>query len=217
MKTDLITSIIELIKSEEERRNDNLPRDNPDLTCDQWIFDDLPILNGHYLLVLVLVWHEIEKELLRLAARADENATIKISRQDYREEVKRLRGIGNKKRWTTIEGRLHIKSFDDHEILDVLRLVVNCYKHDPSDRPDDELLKKLALDTGTPYAPLAESFAFQKALARFVGIDEDSGYSEIAKKFVLSSRQFLREVKMGASLRPFKRETVSFRPSDAER
>jgi hypothetical protein len=49
--------------------------------------------------------------------------------------------------------------------METLRLLANCDKHNPSEEPEEQLLKHLALDESVPYAPLAESNSLREALA----------------------------------------------------
>lgn len=163
-------------------------------------------------MLLVTLGHQIERELLGLAARAGQDSE-EISRQQYEENIKKFRkGIG----WNWQEIRQRLKLKEEPESIIVLRFLSNCYKHDPSFLPDEELLNSLSLPTGVNYARLPESDDLREGLAKFIGLYGNADYCDIADKFIEIAADFLKEVESQANLSKFN-WVVSIDPDDAAR
>jgi hypothetical protein len=121
---------------------------SPEAACDQQTFYDTPFVNELYLLVLLFIWHKIEKEIVNIAALSAERDDSPISRDDYRNEVVRLAKLRHEKRKKEL-GELLPLDQHDWALLDLLRLLANSYKHDPFDKPSKNLLKRLRIDAKT--------------------------------------------------------------------
>ena len=98
--------------------------------------------------------------------------------------------------------------------MKALRLLANSYKHDPSMEPIDELLNKLNLQTGVNYAPLPESDALREGLAELIGLGKDTGYCDIAVRFVDIASDFLGNVQSRTRVSQVKWGPVSLKPKD---
>lgn len=181
MDTQLAKSVIGVIRQEKSRRQSLLREQDPDFAYDQWLFRDVPFIAELCLMVLVALRHEVERELVRLAARAADNA-VEISPQQYRGRIAGLRkGLGWD--WDKIEVRLNLKCCQGHRQVEALRLLANSYKHDLSSEPGEALLKFLNLETGVPYVPLCDIGAVQENLALLIGLESEADYCDIAERF----------------------------------
>lgn len=213
MNTRILRDIIALIRTEQERRS--LLLKDQDYAYDHWIFWDEPFLNELCLMFLVTLWHKVEREIDRLAARSADNGE-EIRDQQYQERPKQPKK--GKEYWEGIKKRLTPESRDKWDKLDALRLLANSYKHDLLTKPGRELLDKLQLNRGLPYAPLPESCEFRKGLAKFIGLEEKAGYCDIAESFVDISNDVVEEIKRWprTKLNKDKPGGVSLKPSDFE-
>jgi len=146
---------------------------------------DQKFLNEFYLLVLVFVWHQSEKDLVQLAARADETLTTELTADEYKEDVLRL---SRPRSWFEISGRLGPgPEISQYRVCwDILRPSVNLYKHGPFDKPNEDLLRNLGLDPAENYASLADSGDVREALCSELGFPKDERYSGIADAFIQS-------------------------------
>jgi len=102
--------------------------------------------------------------------------------------------------WTEINARLKLKSCEGERQIEALRLLANSYKHDPSKKPDEDLLKLLNLETGVTYAPLAESDGLREGLASFISLERDADYCDIAETFVTIVDRFIDDVQKKTQL-----------------
>lgn len=192
MEFDILKDMINVIRKEENLRASQLPDNEPDIAYDQWLFTDGPFVNELCLLILVGLRHRLERVLVNFAARAADNGKD-IDSQQYTERVKEIQD-GKKINWKIIETRLQCKTCNEWPAIEILRLLANSYKHDPSGAPSKELLKCLELDTNLNYAPLPESQLLQETLATFVGLHANAGYCDISVSFVDSANRFLDNV-----------------------
>lgn len=189
-------AFIKLVASEYDRRQSLLPEnDNSGLAYDQWMFTDLPFLHDLCVLYLIAVRHHIERRLLHFATRATEHGS-RIKKSDYESRQKQLLTLPQGKRWKEIEKRLTPNRCARYSSVEALRLLANSYKHDPLLRPDKELLGHLQLDTNLSYAPIPESLALQKGLARVVGLADDAHFLKITQKFIDHTEEFLKDVEV---------------------
>jgi hypothetical protein len=200
METAVFKEMIAVVRTEQQRRAD------ADRSTDE------PFFNEHCLMLLVALWHQVERELVALAARAADDGK-EISRERYQKNVHRLQEElrkSAKQGWKTIGGRLSHKSCQEYTHMEVLRSLANSYKHHPSMKPNDELLKLLKKellkltkqDTGVNYGRLPDSWMLQQALAAFVGLDRCAAYCDIAEQLVDKASAFLEDVRSRAKVSP---------------
>lgn len=215
MNTKLIKSLVEFVKAEEESRAIARESMSPEAAYDNAIFYDNPLTNELYLLILLFMWHDIEKEILLASARSAVQNSDPISRNDFRSEVERLAGLSFEKRRIEIEKRLPVVDRNSWDLLDLLRLLANSFKHDPFDKPDHRLLNYLSLAPNVNYATLAESGAVRYGLGRFLGIGDDASFAEIVEEIRKRCDRILFSVHAG--IRPFQHERVSLNPNTFER
>jgi hypothetical protein len=221
MGIGILKEMIDVIRAEQQRRASLLTDEDPNFAYDHWLFKDEPFVNELCLMLMVTLNHQVERELVGLAARADEGGK-EISGQQYQVKVKQLRKTNRKGKnigwdWKAISKRLKPKSCEKYKFIEALRLLSNSYKHDPSMEPDEKLLKKLNLETGVNYAPLPESDTLRKGFADFFGLGKDADYCDIAERFVDIAGDFLAEVKSRTKLSKVKWGAVSLNPNDFAR
>lgn len=216
METRIWKDMIAVIRIEQQRRASLLTDEDPDFADDQWLFTDEPFVNELCLMLLVALRHQVEREQVRLAARAADGGK-EISREKYQEKVREVREKLRKDGWKKISSELNLKSCEGYTCMEALRQLVNLYKHDPSMEPDEKLLKLLKLETGVNYLPLPESHKLQKGLAAFIDLGKDAAYCDIVERFVDIAIGFLADVPRQVNVSPVKKGTVSFNPKDAAR
>jgi hypothetical protein len=215
METAIFEEIIGLIKREKQRREWLLKGKDPDFAQDQWLFTDAPFVNELYLMLLITLRHQVERELVCLAARAVDDEP-EISHITYLERLEQLRNeVRKPKNWDKkIEERLNLQSFREYLCIEILRLLSNSYKHNQFMEPDIYLLAQISLDSKINYASLPESDAFRKGLAEFIGLEKDADYCEITFRFVDIACKFLTKVEMLPGLSRVRPGTVSLNPKD---
>lgn len=217
MNTKLIRALVEFVKTEEQSRATARESMPPEAAYDHAMFYDNPLTHELYFLVLLFMWHDIEKEIVLASARSGEQDSGPMSRDDFRKEVERLAGLSFDKRRIEIEKRLPTLDRTSWELLDLLRLVANSFKHDPFDKPNHRLLKHLSLAPNMNYATLAESGAVRYGLARLLGIGDDAPFAEIVEEIRKRCDRIVFMLHTGIHLRAFKDERVSLNPSTFER
>jgi hypothetical protein len=196
MDTRLSREVLNIIKSERSRRRELLAEADSEYAYDKWHFEDLPFVNELCLTLLVAVLHQIERKMVLLAARVTHD-TAPISEQIYRERVRQRREEFRRKKMWHIASELGLCVPD---WLEALRLLANCYKHDPMARPDEDLLKhlKLPLSPTAPlvdsYAPMVESEFFLNGLAAFLGIGDSADYCAVTEELISRADQFMTDV-----------------------
>ncbi|MGH9733809.1 MAG: hypothetical protein ACRD8A_04375 [Candidatus Acidiferrales bacterium] len=168
MDLQIARGILDLVRTEGQRRL-ALKGEPADSAYDQWLFEDEPFLNDVCLLLLVAVRHHVERELALLAACAVARVGPSISRHQYLRNVLSTRRKGG---WKDVEIALNLQSFPEWgSAMETLRLLANCVKHEPTQEPDEELLRHLKLPLKPPgkfnvsYAPIPESSCFKEGLA----------------------------------------------------
>jgi hypothetical protein len=216
MNKKLIRSLVEFVKTEERNRATARESMSPEAAYDHAIFYDNPLTNELYLLVLLFMWHDIEKEIVLASARSGVQDSSPISRDDFRKEVERLAGLTFEKRRIEIEKRLPTIDRPSWDLLDLLRLLANSFKHDPFDKPDHRLLGRLSLAPNMNYATLAESGAVRYGLGRFLGIGDDVSFAEIVEEIRKRCGRILLMLQAGTLSRPFKPERMSLNPDSFE-
>ena len=207
--------MITVIRTEEERRVSLLTDKDPNFAYDQWVFKDEPFVNELCLMLLVALRHQIERELIGLAARAADDGK-EISVKQYQEKVKQLRK-GKVWDWKEIRNRLKLESCEGYASMEALRLLANSYKHGPSMEPGEDLLKWLNLETGVIYAPFPESDTLREGFAAFSGLGKGATYCDIVDRFVDIASDFLAKVQSRTTLNRVKRGAASLNPIDFAR
>jgi hypothetical protein len=140
-----------------------------------------------------------------------------MTRDDYRKEVERLGSLDGRTSKKEIERLLPRLDKGAWDLLDVLRLLANSFKHDPFDKPSEVLLKRLGLPKNMNYGSLAESGAVRFGLGQFLGIGDDAEFSEIVDAVRKSCDRILFMLQAGTPLRRFESERVSLNPRTFER
>jgi hypothetical protein len=212
MESNVLKEVIAVIRGEQKRRASIIKGEGEDFAYDQWQFIDKPFVNELCLMLLVTLRHQVERELVSLAARAAQKDE-EISGEQYRENVDQLRK-GKGWNWHEIINRLQTESIEQYPIMEALRLLANSYKHDPSMSPDKDLLRLLDLTTEKRYASLPESDLFQGGLAVFIGLGEDADYCDIAERFVNIASEFTSTVQSRIKLSRVKRGPISLHGRD---
>ena len=172
------------------------------------------------LLVLVALHHQVERELVFLAARANAGPTItsKQYQRNVKDQREKLRSPQGKRELIVT---LTLKSFPEWDkSMETLRLLANCFKHDPRQQPDEALLKHLNLPNVDRlkqlkplmdgYLPLPESSSFKEGLSASVNLPKDADYCAIANRFADLAGQFLEDVRQSTSLARITGRKVSF-------
>ncbi len=217
MKPTLISSLVGLVKEEEQRRESARSSMTVDAALESVILRDGPLTNGLYIFVLLLMWHEIEKELVLFAARSAWKDESPITHDDFKDEVVRLGALRASERKKELKKLLPALDTRAWDLLDVLRLLANSLKHNPFDKPTGTLLKRLGFPENTNCASLSESGLLQFGLGRFLGIGETATFSEIVDEVSKSCNRILFLLQTGR-LRPFDMsERVSLDPETFER
>lgn len=205
MDFETAKAMIDVVKSERQRRADRLRNEDPEFAGDHWLFTDEPFANDMCLMVLVAVWHQVERELVWLAACVTKDGKS-ISREQYKKNVQRERKLYVKDRGKMIE-KLTLDSFPEWKSsMKALHLLANCFKHDPAQQPNKSLLMHLNLPLKpsrrltVSYAPLSESSCFRDGLAAYLNLPKDADYCVIAKTFVDLADRFLKSVRQRTRL-----------------
>jgi hypothetical protein len=218
MDTKVAKDTIKVIRKEQKRRWSRLP-DHQDAAYDQWLFIDEPFVNDLYLMLLVAIRHQVERELVRLAAQMTGDGKA-LSREQYQTRIQdERRLLRNKDGWKKLVAKLKLKSCAEWDTsMESLRLLANSYKHEPSGRPDNKLLKHLKLDLKRKYAPLPESSCVREGLAVSINLQKNADYGDIAEGLLKRSDRFLAAVKQQSGLSEVKSSgrLQSFSPDDFE-
>lgn len=212
MRIDIMKEIIEIIRKEEQRRSLLLTGEDPSFARDRWLFVEEPFVNEMCLMFLVVLRHQLERELVGLAARVLDDKE-EISRQEYEQEIENLRK-GNRWDMKQIENRLNLKACKGYKSIETLRLLANSYKHDPLLVPEKKLLAWLEIEAGIKYASLPESDSLREGLAVFIGLSKSATYCDIAERFLGVATDFLLSIESGTRLSEVHWGHVSLNPKD---
>ncbi|MGD1074308.1 MAG: hypothetical protein ABSB15_29735 [Bryobacteraceae bacterium] len=198
MDTSVAKDMIGVIRAEQQsraRRAARLAGEDPDHASDQWLCTDKPFVNELCLILLVAVWHQVERELIWLQARIMGGGR-EISREQYLQNMRKAEeSWGRNDAKETIIGELKLRTFPAWESsMKTLRLLANCYKHDPSLVPGKKILKHLGLDESLNYMPLPASERFRVGLAAHIGLPKDADYCDIAEKLLNCAAGFLADL-----------------------
>ena len=207
MESGILKEMIAVIRAEQLRRASLLTDEDPNFAYDQWLFKHEPFVNELCLMLLVTLRHQVERELVSLAARVSDKGE-EISSRQHQDKIELLRK-GRGWDWEEIRNRLKLESCEGYASIEALRLLANSYKHDPSMEPDENLLKLLKLETDVKYAPLPESSSLREAFAAFIDFGKDTAYCDIAERFVDIASGFLVNVQSRIKLSRIKRGPVS--------
>jgi len=199
MNSKTAREILGVIRVENQHRADQLDDQDPDAAHDRWLFTDEPFINEMCLMVLAAVHHQVERELVFLAARANRGETItreqyRLNVQQQRELVRQRGGVEN------LITTLNLSSAAAWEAMKALRLLANCVKHEPTQQPDERLLNHIGLPLKPEgngvvgYLPLPESYCFREGLAEYLNLSKDADYCTIAERFVNLAEEFLNDV-----------------------
>jgi hypothetical protein len=190
-----------LIRAEEKRRSAELANIDSDAAYDQWIFQDRPFINEMCLMLLVAIRHQVERELLFIAARVNRSGTI--TRKEHRQYVMEQRNLlRGKAGFNKLTAALRLSSFPQWAgSMKTLELLANSLKHNPWQEPDEQLLLHLDLPTEkelvppvVAYMPLPESTCFQEGLARSLNLPKDADYCTIVGTLADLANEFLDAV-----------------------
>jgi hypothetical protein len=215
-----LKNVISITKAEERRRADELqvramdipPEYRANYEYDEWLFVEAPFVHELCLMVLVAVRHEVERELVRIAAQVGER---EITVEEYRANLQREQmALLRKDGWQNLRDKLKLESDHTYECMEALRLLANSYKHSPFLEPKKELLKLLNLKTDVKYASLPESDGLREGLGCFIGLGKDAAFSDIAERFVDEAISFIDAVRRSTALSPIKSRPVSLDPKD---
>jgi len=217
VNTELIRSLVGFVKAEEQARQIARSSMSPDDAYYRATFHDTPLTNELYLLVLLFLWHDIEKEMLLLAARSTAQNTTPISHDEYGKEIRRLASLKGEKIEKELRRLLPALDAAAWKLLDVLRLLANSFKHNPFDKPSSALLTKLGLGENLNYASLSESGAIRFGLGKFLGINEEATFSEIVDAVCKRCSGIVLMLEAGTPLRSFEHARVSLNPATFER
>jgi hypothetical protein len=203
----IASEMIGVIKTERQVRSDRIKYVDQDIAYDRSVADEV-FINDMCLMVLVALHHQIERELVFLAARADVRPTI--TDQEYQKNVVGLRkkmGRRDGSGWKEVTEKLELESFAEWKTsMETLRLVANCLKHEPTLEPDQKLLEHLNLAPKpvepriVSYSSLPESSLFREGLARSVSLPKDADYCTIAETFVDFAKRFFGKIGKQISL-----------------
>jgi len=206
--------VIDVIRTAQGRRAAARRADeDPDIAGEIWVEVDVPFVNELSLMLLVAVWHQLERELIWLAALVTDDGNDIDDLKQYSKNVKtareRFRRPGG---WKDITSKLNLKACAEWNSMEMLHHLANCYKHDPSGKPDEKLLTDLALDATEieKYASIPESHRFREGLIAFLNLEKDADFSDIAEELLNRVAGFLTDVRTKAPLRHILDRRVPF-------
>ncbi len=211
--------MIGVIRSESKRRSALLRDEDPDFAYDQWLFTDEPFVNELCLVLVVAIRHQVERELIRLAARVTRDGKDidgKEYQQNVQKERERLRKADG---WKNLSVTLSLTSSPEWESsIETLRLLANSYKHEPWEKPEAALLAHVKADVSLNYASLSESHLLRERVAECIGLPNDASYCDIAEEFLARAAKFVEDVQNtnAAKLSHVIWPPASLLPEDAE-
>ncbi len=215
--------IIRVIEAERERRDFERSKvEHPDFAYDQWLFTDGPFVGELCLVLLVAIRHQLERELVHLAARMTPDGS-EIDGREFKQGVASEReSLRGKNGWPKLIDKLQLKDVPEwNSSMRILQLLANSYKHNPWGEPDEKLLGHLRLDKGVNYAPLPASLALLDALVESLGLQDGTDHCDLAREMLARVDRFLADVKErntkvaeGPKLSPVRWGPVSMNPKD---
>jgi hypothetical protein len=213
MDGSIARSMVEVIRAEKDRLLAQLEHVDPEFRYEQWEVDE-PFINELSLLLLVALWHHVERQLVHNAVGVAAQGKV-LDRKAYQQFVENERKLFRGQRQQTTS-KLNLNAIPLWQSsMTALRLLVNCYKHDAWTGPDHELLKHLGMDLVPQerlligYASFPESRYFREGLARYLGLPTDADYCAIAEKFVSETDSFLTQVEAQPGVPKVQRAPIS--------
>ena len=88
MEFDVWREMISVIRVEQKKRGALSPDEDVDSASDRWLFKDQPFINELCLMLLVALWHQLEREVVGLAARSTDDGQ-EINYQQYEQNVEK--------------------------------------------------------------------------------------------------------------------------------
>jgi hypothetical protein len=214
MNNDISGEMIGVIRREQARRLPEITDENQDYVLDHWLFKDEPFLNELCLMLLVVQRHQLERNLIWLAAKLGETDTI-LSQQQYKENIRQEREECRKRDgWKKLCKKLKLESCEGFDAIEIHRLLVNSYKHHPLMEPDEELVSKLRIDTIINFASLPENDLIRERVANSIGLPGGATYCDIAEGFMHIVTRFFDRVQVQATFSEVRLDRVSFNPKD---
>jgi hypothetical protein len=204
MDGKMAKEVIAVIRTERKRRLERLKNEDSDAAEAQWLFTDNPFIHEVCLMVLVGLRHQVERELISLAACVAARTSIgqTITLKQYQKHVtKQQEQLRKRGGWPKLMATLNPKSSAEERSMKTLRLLANCLKHASGQKPNKTLLKHLGLlpkpkgHLIVGYMPVPESDAFRESLAKSVNLPQDADYCMIAEKFVDLANKYLEDVR----------------------
>jgi hypothetical protein len=193
--------MIGIIKTERQDRLDRLKNDNQDEAFHQWADIDEPFINDMCLMVLVALHHQLERELVFRAARANRGFPMTWD-QCQEGELKLQKRLSDRKSsnaaWSDLRANLNLVTFP--RWMETLRLLANSFKHGLWQQPNKALLDHLRLPPKpegpliVDYAPLSQSRRFRSGLAASLGLANDADYCAITEAFMALIDELLWDV-----------------------
>jgi hypothetical protein len=216
MDTKVAAEVIAVIRREKRRRFARLGRTDVEYAYDVWLFRDAPFVNELCLMMLVTIHHQVERDLVKIAAKCTGNSRKTLTGDAYRRRIREERARVRAHGMGKLIAKLKLNSFGEwNSSMRTLQLLANCFKHSPSLRPDRPLLKHLRMPVlaerrpSVVYAPLPESDIFRERLAKSLKLDKDADYCAITEEFLARGTRFLKEVEVQPGISPVKLGAVS--------
>ena len=211
MDTRTVRGIVNLIRAQRSRGERRLADQDSDSAYDTKRFEDDPFVNELCLTLLVAIWHQVERELIHRAARV----TVGRAPSDPSDYVGKIREARKRVRNEGVPTIAKTLGIEWPDWLDALRVLVNCYKHDPEMRPDEKLLRHLGLPARpkeplvVAYAPLPESQLVLDGWTAFLGLAQEADYCTVVEQLITRIEQFMAHVDNVSPLSSVKRGPVS--------
>lgn len=218
MNLDLAARAIEGLRADRARVLSEFERDYSDADEDaraQWEADFVvgyvPFQNELCLALLLAIHHEVERDLVKMAARVTRDGR-ELSWEENRARVAHWEAEVRKpgrEGWTRLYDKLHVdQGTSDATALELLRHVANSYKHDPWGGPSHRLRRHLKLEMARrpgdppdplppelfPFGALSESGAVTQAILAALQLPTSGTYCDIAQEFLRHADNFLANV-----------------------
>jgi hypothetical protein len=191
MNTAVATAAIQVLRDEAQRILARFEADDPEQGYERWLWEGQRFIADLALSILLAIHHEIERDLVLLAARSRDNGR-RLTVAEYQERVKQEReSLKGSKGHKALVTRLGLMTLADWRSIELLRLLSNSYKHNPEAEPDSKLLAFLYLERGVPYAPIAESDAVRKGLLTFLDLPDEGDFCDVADELLTRSARFV--------------------------
>ena len=113
MTTNVVSDMLSVVKAERDERLGRvrrLAKEDANAAYDQWQSLDMPFIAELCFVLLVAIRHQVERELVWLAARAEPDAH-EMESDEYLQHVKdEWQGLKRKEGWKSIESKLQLGS-----------------------------------------------------------------------------------------------------------